>query len=438
MRHKLLISSNYSDITFTEHPDGYLYAKYKLGTINKSNAGKFTVVLGVGLNSDEVLNANSLQDAIDKIDAFSSKKQKMAEGGNTSLRSIRVTFDDGSVIETDMAAHLTDQDMLDYYRVGKYFNVGSFGKDKMAKVVQAEITDGKTIMAKGGYVEGLDLKKIPLNYHDRNMVFDISMERNEVAETLAEQEAKKFNKRITKNLIESIYSSPYAFWSVRDLIEKLPTTNFQEVLNTFRKLYPLASSEFKSALETGLKFKAQSKVDNIVGNPYIYDDPDASAIRDLPLNQIESYVFSSEKMAKGGGVDIENSFLKAIEGRANPSYRLIAEADKEGKQVGITAWYSLDVLEEIKKEIEDSGLKILNAQKKNSFGEISNVKLDELFGRKAENTIDYKIGLNVEFVNASGKKSEGKIVKKMNDEVYKIKTETGTSLVQEENILRVK
>lgn len=54
------------------------------------------------------------------------------------LRAIRVTFDNGEVIETSMASGLTDEEMLDYFAIGTEFNIGSVS-DKMAKVIKVEI-----------------------------------------------------------------------------------------------------------------------------------------------------------------------------------------------------------------------------------------------------------------------------------------------------------
>ena len=39
----------------------------------------------------------------------------------------------------NMAAHLTDEEMLDYFAAGKVFNVGSGPFDRMAEVERAEI-----------------------------------------------------------------------------------------------------------------------------------------------------------------------------------------------------------------------------------------------------------------------------------------------------------
>ena len=55
------------------------------------------------------------------------------------LRAVRVKFDNGETLETDMAAHLTDAQIRDYYRIGKEFNLGAGGRDRMAKVKSVEI-----------------------------------------------------------------------------------------------------------------------------------------------------------------------------------------------------------------------------------------------------------------------------------------------------------
>jgi len=56
----------------------------------------------------------------------------------SNLRAIKVTYSDGSEISTSMAAHLTDEEMLNYFEVGKWFNIGSCD-DNMQQVVSAEI-----------------------------------------------------------------------------------------------------------------------------------------------------------------------------------------------------------------------------------------------------------------------------------------------------------
>ena len=58
------------------------------------------------------------------------------------LRSIVVTYDDGTVIPTNMAAHLTDKEMLDYFAVGTVFNIGSID-DNVVAVASAVIVKTK-------------------------------------------------------------------------------------------------------------------------------------------------------------------------------------------------------------------------------------------------------------------------------------------------------
>jgi len=55
------------------------------------------------------------------------------------LREIRVTWKSGTTDRYSMAAGLTDQQMLDYYRPGKSFNVGNGPLDHFDSVESCEI-----------------------------------------------------------------------------------------------------------------------------------------------------------------------------------------------------------------------------------------------------------------------------------------------------------
>lgn len=61
----------------------------------------------------------------------------------SKIRTIRITYtgEDGRTFEetTNMAAHLTDEDMLSYFGEGKIFNIGNGAYDYMAVVRKAEI-----------------------------------------------------------------------------------------------------------------------------------------------------------------------------------------------------------------------------------------------------------------------------------------------------------
>ncbi len=50
-----------------------------------------------------------------------------------SLRVVQVTYEGGDIITTSMAAHLTNKEILDYFKVGKKFNIGSV-RDKVRAV----------------------------------------------------------------------------------------------------------------------------------------------------------------------------------------------------------------------------------------------------------------------------------------------------------------
>lgn len=63
----------------------------------------------------------------------------------SKLREVAVYYDRGGkngtpcMICTNMAAHVTDEEIKEYYAVGRVFNIGVFGFDLMAKVVKIEI-----------------------------------------------------------------------------------------------------------------------------------------------------------------------------------------------------------------------------------------------------------------------------------------------------------
>ena len=54
------------------------------------------------------------------------------------LRSVKVIFECGDSLTTSMAAHLTDQQIKNYYAIGKSFNLGTVG-DRMTKVKEVII-----------------------------------------------------------------------------------------------------------------------------------------------------------------------------------------------------------------------------------------------------------------------------------------------------------
>lgn len=54
------------------------------------------------------------------------------------LRSAKITYSDGTVINTSLAGHLTDKEIHDYFKVGKSVNIGNGPLDNMQTVVSCE------------------------------------------------------------------------------------------------------------------------------------------------------------------------------------------------------------------------------------------------------------------------------------------------------------
>lgn len=57
---------------------------------------------------------------------------------NYGLRSVRVTYSNGEVIETGMAHGLPDHEIYEYFAAGKLFNIGNV-EDNMQTVTKCEI-----------------------------------------------------------------------------------------------------------------------------------------------------------------------------------------------------------------------------------------------------------------------------------------------------------
>lgn len=54
------------------------------------------------------------------------------------LREVKIFFENNDVIHTNMASHVTDDEIRAYYKPGKQFNLGA-ENDLMIKVVRVEI-----------------------------------------------------------------------------------------------------------------------------------------------------------------------------------------------------------------------------------------------------------------------------------------------------------
>lgn len=71
-------------------------------------------------------------------------KDKVQEGEveDGQLRSVKVSYSNGETQGVSMAAHLTDDEILNYFKIGKVFNLGKNGvEDNLQKVTKVEILD---------------------------------------------------------------------------------------------------------------------------------------------------------------------------------------------------------------------------------------------------------------------------------------------------------
>lgn len=55
-----------------------------------------------------------------------------------NLRVVKVTFEDGDTVISSMAAHLSNKEIHNYYKIGSKFNLGSV-KDRLVAVKNVEI-----------------------------------------------------------------------------------------------------------------------------------------------------------------------------------------------------------------------------------------------------------------------------------------------------------
>lgn len=56
----------------------------------------------------------------------------------TNLRCVEIHFSNGDIITTSMNANLTDEEIKNYFRIGRQFNIGSIS-DNLATVTNVII-----------------------------------------------------------------------------------------------------------------------------------------------------------------------------------------------------------------------------------------------------------------------------------------------------------
>ena len=80
------------------------------------------------------------------------------------LRSVTVKYENGDEVNTSMAAHLTDDEIRDYYKIGKTFNVGLGPEDNLTKVKEVIINESTNENLEGGLADNLTIHDIALKH----------------------------------------------------------------------------------------------------------------------------------------------------------------------------------------------------------------------------------------------------------------------------------
>jgi UDP-N-acetylmuramoylalanine-D-glutamate ligase len=60
-------------------------------------------------------------------------------GTENNLRSVKVTYTDGQSITTNMASHITDKQIKEYFKKGAIFNIGTGPNDYLVAVKSVKI-----------------------------------------------------------------------------------------------------------------------------------------------------------------------------------------------------------------------------------------------------------------------------------------------------------
>lgn len=173
---------------------------------------------------------------------------------------------------------------------------GFFSSKKQAKDfadgMNYEIVESFNIGEKykfGGMIDETKLKYQDI-YTGLTYTLDITKSRHEFALAAAEKYVKDPStkrKKVTPKVIEFFEHDAGAYHAVRDIIESVvvgersnPET-FDKAVEVFKKYYPLASKDWKAALETGLLVKAGDR--QYASSPYYFTQPLAEEIREARL-----------------------------------------------------------------------------------------------------------------------------------------------------------
>lgn len=152
----------------------------------------------------------SPQDFVNKLQPILFKNSNLFEYSeskiNENLRSVKVIYSGGKEITTSMAAHLTDEEIYDYFAIGKTFNLGSV-EDDLQQVEEVIILETHT-------------QQMP--YRDEHVAWKLY--------DMPKPETEELPYTAIKNLI---YSDPFMIYAYETIL----TGNFYEDMTEMYNKY---------------------------------------------------------------------------------------------------------------------------------------------------------------------------------------------------------
>ncbi len=159
---------------------------------------------------------------------------------NEKLRSVKVIFENGDEINTNMAAHLTDEEIKDYYKIGKQFNVGIGPNDNMQIVKEVIILENNTNKVEEIVIKQVEEAVQKMFIYDKN---ELSKQTIFEGDELPEVVIPEYNPATLKKLIEN---DPFLAFSYRTLM----TGNETEDLDMVYKTHIKGDSDMEARLKT--------------------------------------------------------------------------------------------------------------------------------------------------------------------------------------------
>ena len=269
--------------------------------------------------------------------------------------------------------------VISHYSNGKYYILGDgshyVSEDKLSLATEKDFDDYYTELGFDKkaidsyknikYSNGGELK-VPYQEiitHTKGEI-DLTKSRDEFAKEFSELYGKQNKKRVTPKTIEYFRNDSGSYHTVRDVLEDIETNDFNDVISVFKKVYPVASNDWKEALRTGLLVKSEKRAGNYYNKPYIYNEPIAVKIREARLDNLKPLIeeiLSDDKYENGGGV--KSLYKIRFDGALGEGLYFVTEANspKEAKDISYKEMSSTD---KIKSEPEKTNESFIGTAKK--------------------------------------------------------------------------